>query len=274
MEAKKKSNKGFIVAIVILSLLLVGSVGYITYDKFLSKTNDKENSENKIEIKKEETESKEEILDIYSDQIQTLYDNIHIEDCGLEVRSFYEQNQVSLDSFKSIASSLSLRKLREKNGTLTSSGYRELNKFTYDEINNIAKEIFGKNFNLEEKDYGGCPVYNYDITTKTYTKPEGLGCGCGTTGPENPYYNMYKATKLGDEIHIYESVAYSKAINDDNGNYSYSKYYKDSARTIELSDCYEYNLLSKTCVDQSSKYEYIYTLEDDNYVITDIKKIS
>ena len=40
---KKKSNKGLIVLVVILAILLVGSIGYICYDKFMVKTLPSEN---------------------------------------------------------------------------------------------------------------------------------------------------------------------------------------------------------------------------------------
>ena len=49
MEENKKGNKGMVVAIVILSMLVVALSGYICYDKFLNNnTTDKQTENNKI----------------------------------------------------------------------------------------------------------------------------------------------------------------------------------------------------------------------------------
>ena len=52
---EKKSNKGLIITIVILSILLLGSVGYIAYDKFY--LNDEK------ETVKEEQKTEEKLSD-------------------------------------------------------------------------------------------------------------------------------------------------------------------------------------------------------------------
>ena len=46
MESEKKNGKGLIVAIVILSILVLGLGGYIVYDKVISNNNTKTNTSN------------------------------------------------------------------------------------------------------------------------------------------------------------------------------------------------------------------------------------
>jgi len=62
MEEKKKGNKGLVLAIVILSILVIALGGYICYDKVISNNNDKQtenNKKNNLE-EKEETTSKDD----------------------------------------------------------------------------------------------------------------------------------------------------------------------------------------------------------------------
>ena len=60
---ESKINKGLIVTIVILALLLVGVSGYLVYDKLLSRSNESnESSESEKEEKNNEAEKKEEMV--------------------------------------------------------------------------------------------------------------------------------------------------------------------------------------------------------------------
>ena len=54
MEENKKSNKGLIVLVVILSILLIGAVGYICYDKLMVKEEPVNNDSKEIEKLSEE----------------------------------------------------------------------------------------------------------------------------------------------------------------------------------------------------------------------------
>ena len=56
MEENKKSNKGLIVLVVILSIALLGAIGYICYDKFMVKVEGPKQEEPKQEEKLSEEE--------------------------------------------------------------------------------------------------------------------------------------------------------------------------------------------------------------------------
>lgn len=259
----KKKNKS-IGIFVFLIILLICMTGYIIYDKTMSDKCDVKENE-KIE---EERFEKLEYLDIYSDQIQKLYNNIQTSGCYENTVEFYRSGSVSMDSFKKNAFYMAYEILVEEKGTTNSYGYKELKSFTIDEINKKAKQIFGKEFDIEAKAYQLCPVYNYDNSTKTYTLNSESGCGC-TTGPDGPHMTLYQATAAGDKIYIYESVIYQKY----NEGSIYYTYYKDPLYNQKISDysC-EYGFSTKKCIDNSTKYKFTFTLEDDNYILTNITK--
>lgn len=256
MEEKKKSGKGKTVFIVFLILVIIGLSTYICYDKFLI-------GEKKCETLEVDDNEEEnvEILDIYSKEVQNLYNETHPFGCLTGFDNLYYKGAVTYSNLKNYAFYMGVRMLEEEKNSNT------LDSFTYDEVNAKAKTIFGKDFVLEDKEYSLCP-YKYDSQTKTYTVDKDGGCGC-TTGPEGPIENLYKAIKKDNTIEIYEAVIYSKA--DEEGNII--GYYKDALYNQKINDaCYDEKLSSKACIDGSTKYKYIFEKEKDNYILKNVYK--
>lgn len=261
VKKEKGKNTGIIILLVVVLIVMTG---YIIYDKvFMDKCNVKEETK-----EEEDTEEKVEYLDIYSEEIQKLYNNVHTSNCNESTMDFYRDGSVSMENFKKNAFYMAYEMLVEEKGTTNSYGYKELKSFTYEEINKKAQQIFGKDFNVEEKVYSICPTYKYNSTTKTYTLDEEGGCGC-TTGPDGPHMTLYQATKTKNQIDIYEAVVYQKY----NEGSIYYTYYKDPLFNQKISDdaCYD-GYSTKTCIENSTKYKFTYTLKDNNYILTNITK--
>lgn len=262
---KKKRE---LIVIILLIVVILGLIGYILVS---NKNNNSEKTDNKV-LSNEEDELA--YLDIYSDQIQTLYNNIHnVSDCGIKdsnllggTYGLYSNGSLSLDNLEKMGFYIGYTMLVEEKGTANASGIKQLKSFTYEEINQKAKVVFGKDYNIEEKEYSLCPVYNYDSSTKTYTLDPNDGCGC-TTGPEGPIITLYQATQIGNQINVYTSVVYSKY----NEN-AYYTYYKDPLYNQEIKDGCSNNFSSKTCVDNSTKYKFTYEKEEENYILTNVTK--
>lgn len=262
VKQKKKVNI-LAIAVCILSLLTLGMGIYIGYTKASIKE-----AKNKVIDVEEEIDETPEILDIYSEQIQNLYDKIHtFRNCISDTTSLYKNGTVSIGNFKSLAFYMAYEILAEEKGVYESQDISELSSFTYDDINKKAKNIFGTDFNIEDKEYSLCS-YKYDSTTKTYSYNMEGGCGC-TTGPEEPQITLYKAEKIGDEINIYNAVIYKKY----NEGSIYYTYYKDPLYNQKITDnaCYE-GYSTKDCIDNSTRYKFIFTKEDDNYILSNITK--
>ena len=239
-----------------LGLLIWGILcisGFILYDKFLSE----QKNESKLVIKeKQETQkesSKEELLDIYSDQVQKLYEKTHLRasQCwNMEL----DENNMSLEEFKKQAFYFAA----------FDYFYESKKEFTYDDVNKEAKKIFGKDFNLEDKEYI-LANYDYDNSSKTY-KFNAEGFGCTASEPVTDIH-LYKAVKKDKQISLYESVIYSHVENEKD------EYFYDSTFIKKEDSCHTNYLTNKECIENSPRYKFVFTIEDDNYVLTDIQKV-
>lgn len=260
----RKSNKSSVILICALIILVIGMAVYICYDKVLA-GKQPESEGVKEEIKEDEEENKEEekteYLDIYSNQIQTLYNNIQ----AYDIEALYRNDSVNIEGFKSYAFYMAYKMLVEE----TAGGnWQELKTMSLDQINTKAKQIFGKDFNVEGKSYDMCPVYKYDNNTKVYTL-ESTGCGFEAK-IDGPHRTLYQATKTNKEINLYESVVYQKL--NDQGQYTI---YKDSSYNQKINDSIcNNNYSSQQCIDNSTKYKFTFQLEDDHYILTSIAKIN
>lgn len=257
----KKVLVGFVLGIIVgISILFIGNHFFIKKEtNTIQETNDNE-------------EKQEEILDIYSDQVQNLYNNVHSFGCSWsKLFDLYEKNKVNLENFQLNAFDIGYTLFLNEKGILNEYNIKELKSFSYNDINTKVKTIFGKKFDLEDKEYNvGCPIYEYDKNTKIYTMSND-GCGCGTGSGESPYYKLYKAIHSKNKIELYESVVYGKLESEDA---NYLDYYKDANRSQKIDTCYDGELDSKDCIENSTQYKYIYELEDKNYILKDIVKIS
>ena len=87
---EKKSNKGFIITIVILSILLLGAVGYIAYDKFY--LNDEK------ETVKEEQKTEEKLSE---EEIKKLHGSLITSKVSKNTWGFYYKDKLTIDNISS-----------------------------------------------------------------------------------------------------------------------------------------------------------------------------
>lgn len=259
LNNNKKKGKGNTIIIVILSLLVVGLGLFIVYDKVLSK------EEEKSVVEEEEVEEVEEdepiVLDIYSDQVQKLYNQIHPKGCLFTIDNLYFNGPISYEKLKNNAFYLGY-------SLIVDNDVQKARDFTYDEVNKKVQSIFGKDFQLEEKPYTLCP-FTYDSASKTYKYQKDGGCGC-THGPEGPFFTLYKAMQVDNEIHIYESVVYSK-YNPSSDSFDY---YQDYLRTNKIETNCNDGLSSKACINDSTKYKFVYEKSGNDYVFKNVLKVT
>lgn len=241
--------------------VVLGVGGYLGYDKILSR--DSKTTEEIKEEKKVEEEKKEEILDIYSDEVQNLYEKVHPQYIldgdqvyyGMELKPEY----MNLDSYQKYAAYLSLSN--------SNIDIAEEQSITYDQLNQEARKIFGKSFNLEDKEYS-FQCMNYSANNKTYTGNSQCGFG---TGFDYASSTIYKAIQKNNKIEIYESVVYYH-INEERGNVAYkNNSYLDSNIVYECNNSGNASL--KQCIKEGQKYKFTFTLEDDNYILTNVEKV-
>lgn len=234
---KEKSNKGLIVAVVILSLIVVGLGGYLIYDNFF-KDDDVNSNVKKIVFNNNE---KEVPLYYYYD----LYDNLFLpfyeierEDDIYHKNSKLLVNDIDYDDKLLLAS----MQLASKTGD-TYSAYS---------LESTYHKMFGDNAEFKiVNDFGNCPGSTYNSETKMYE----FNFECGDTGMRNIYNVPVKATTDGDNLYIYEKsvfVSYKEKLNEDNSG--------------EIVDLYkDYDMKEKIASNVVILYKDLYTFDFSEY---------
>ena len=156
-----KKNKGLIIVIVILLLGLLCSIGYICYDKGVFGGN-KENSNNKIETKTEDKNSKSERIALDDSRFYGIYKKLK--------PYTYEKNRS--DAYQSFTDSelfnIVATELKETDFVKTSEnitdiqGEHTIYTLSNDAVINYLKKYFGNNVKLE-----GYSLVNPNIAYET-----------------------------------------------------------------------------------------------------------
>lgn len=267
MEEKKKTNKGFIAVIIILVLLLVGSIGFIVYDKLLvTDSVSSEKSDVKDDNKSDVKDSKEKELDINSRLVQSLYNKVTIKNSDW---LYYDKNtnfNVNSDGVERIKMNLVGINLNDKNHNYidctdnngipanSSDGYFSVcsaNKqwqasdlqsgYSRSYIESVYKDLFGSDVKLDKTQ----PIYIGQFSCEAYHYVESLDqyvrylAECGGATCNQITTKLTKAVKNSNEIKIYESFEdIGCGSEDPKKNYTY-------VYTFELDEDGMYNFVSR-----------------------------
>ena len=252
---KSKTNKGLVVMVVILSIALLGAIGYICYDKFMVKVEDPKQEEPKQEEKLSEEEvnnlRKGLILDEeYGMQASLYFDhNVSIDTMSDElvnylIKKHCDQNQVSskIDSW-----------MKEHNNDV-SSGDSVIYSFYKQELANILKSTFNtdKDLNIKEStDY----IYMYNSNGIKYNSNDEMLNVVSSINPSEPGTIQTKMTKYdqqNNEVYVYEKVmlCYYGQSFDSNGCTNSHGYF------VKITD--DSKIMSNNGENRTFNYDYIF----------------
>lgn len=287
-------KKSFVVIVIILILIIIGLCAYIAYDKgvFGNKEN---NTNNTVETsKKEQNEDTEEILDVNSEQVNSLINQI-IESTNSIYTSgskyfgyYYQKNELKADNVDNDIILYTALKKFINDENITSTDYNSIN-ISKDEIAPLIKKIFGdvkyenKTIKITACDPG---TFIYDNNTGLYTV-ELHGCGGAGTSVIN--HKITDAVKKNDRIEItiaivYATCGYEQQSADIPGkdyctfgtSVDENKKLVDSAVLLKTeNNGNDINSLFSfdTYIDKLNKYKFTFTKDDnDNYVFTKVEK--
>ena len=199
----KKRNRGLIVFIVILCLLVVGLGGYIVYDKFFVNDKTEEKEDNNVD----DDNKKEEILSIDSEQIKDLYNNL----------SFIDS--IYINKTTTVANVLNQDRLTRAFFAYldTTNTYCQTNEET-DDYNCVVTLAQLKEY--DEKYFGQTPIvlraeqFSYENITCYYNQSEqSFYCtGYSSSGYvilDFPARQMKEAKKVNNDIIITDYFVYA-----------------------------------------------------------------
>lgn len=287
-------KKSFVVIVIFLILIIIGLCAYIAYDKGVFGNKEKKEN-NTVEKKQEEKiEEKEEKLDVNSEQVNTLINQIigqtnNIYTSGIKYFGYYFQN----DELKAenvdddIILYTALKKIiSEKNISLTDYTNISISK---DEITPVIKKIFGdveyenKTIKITPCDPG---TFIYDNNAGLYTV-ESHGCGGANTSVIN--HKITDAVKKNDVIEITAAIVYANCGYEQQSADVPGKDYCTFGNSIdENQKVVDNDVILKTEIasndidslfnfdaymDKLNKYKFTFTRDDnDNYVFTKVEK--
>ena len=214
LKEEKKSNAGLKVVIIILVLALLGTVGYITYDKGLIKIPKKQQSTE--EIKTDDTKHDKELSQGEIDDLN---------DMAKEISSNFAQYYPLTDFSK-------LDNQELLNWALERIGFKEI--ITEKEMEDEIKGYFGNQVKIKHEDIE-CPTSDdqplYLYEDGGYV-PNPNHFGHGVTTPPQAAVFYVSGEKEGKTITANYKILYSNTCSDTCFLSSYYKSYEDAVKGI------------------------------------------
>lgn len=266
MEEKKK-NTGTTFLIVLLVLALIGTSGYIVYDKFIAK---EEKQESQVTKKDDEDEDKDKseikVLEVTDSEVQDVFKKISnglSTYCGVD--DYYKNVKVtSNDITNDLAFNIAVLQIyNDKVAQGIKNPFSAVgDAFTATEVETKIASTFGKDYKFTHKTYELCPTFSYDVANNKYVILAMPGCG-GTCGPSN-LKRVVKAIKSDKTMELYVKVLFF-------GGVSEVDYYKDFNKTQKVGGLeIDWNTKLPTNSDaniaKGSLYKLVFEKEDNAYV--------
>lgn len=260
LKPKRKKTALWIILSLIIGILIGG--GSLYYYDHIYKKSDNKKEDNKVINKDDCKKVDVKELNIDSYLVKKLMTGIHFKDGSISEKTLYLENKTNAKDLDS----------NYLDNLLLKEGYRVTNSFT-DKISikdlELAREnLFGKNYEIiipTDKEVGSCPIFNYDVATKTYTKSKD---DCSLTSDISIKYVTVSATKKEeDNITIYERVAFIK----DDGVYKKIDGSNNLTEKLDGINPKDFNISDNN--DKLNRYKYTFKYDKDtkNYVFESIE---
>lgn len=270
----KKTHTGVKVLVVLLLMIGCLALGYYLSNSGivnidLGKSDNKEVNDKSTKIDDKECE---QALDITAGEVIDLYNKMIEPEgyyCGFN--KLYVDHKVTVNDLEA----------RDISNLTLSALYKKYNRrdegstYTKDEMENVAKELFGKDFNYNHGTIeNACPAFTYDEASQTYRiGVHGCGGTCGPTGLKK----LVKAVKTTSGIDLYVRVIFIQDYSNlSNFSSSDLKYYSDYAKTKEVQLERDYSGIpidNMTNLAQGALYKISFELEDGNYVFKSSEEV-
>ncbi len=252
----EKKNKGLVIIIVILSLLLIAGGIYILIDKgVLSFNKQKENITSENETNKEQpSEKKEEVMlsadSVFVKDLIERYDKSKISSMDI-INRWYK-------SEKTLASDQSLTEMKAD-----AIFYQLGDYFTSEQLHDKVHQLYGPSINFTDETFeidGGCSKYIYN--NGQYSKDVTAG-GCGGTSAGKMVRKILSAKIVDEQLYIVVAVGIDNGMTENVEDLNKNIISSSSEFDIEK----DYDRLSKY------EYQFIFDKENYNYYLQEVHKI-
>lgn len=262
---KPKGNHTVLKVIISLIIgILIGGGSLYYYDYIYKKCDTKKVEDKKDDNKDTKTDEGVKELNIDSYLVKKLMTGMHFTDGSISEKTLYIENKTNA---KDLDSSY-VENLLLKEGYRVTSSFTD--KISINDLELARENLFGKNYEIiipTDKEVGSCPVFNYDVASKTYKKSSEE---CSLTSDISIKYVTVSATiKEKDNISIYERVAF---VNDE-GVYKKIDGSNNLSEKLEDVDSKDFNIKENNDKLNRYKYTFKYDKETDNYIFESIELV-
>lgn len=272
---KTKNNKVLVIVLIIVSVLLVGCIGFIIGNSNASKNNDiveKDNREEKEETVSDDVLLKDDLADkigmletISTDDNSSYYrsgtiyaKNIKNEELSVSEKLFVVLERAYWDNYgkSSVTTNYDF-------GTMGSYGFTQID---VSKVEIAYKKLFGTS--LKKSEHQGfnstCPMFVYDETNQKYY----AASECGGTSAYSIETYLNRVTVKGDEAYAYVSLA---AIDSEKGII-----YTDYARTKQHStvETIMGKVINKDNYKEFGEYKYTFKKDNNNFYFAKLERLS
>lgn len=230
LEKNKKGNMvvGFILMLILG--VLIGVLGFFTYDKYFKVTSEIDKVEKNENTSIEKVKSSAEILNIDEDIVLNNYERLKKGFgyyCG--VYDYFSGGTVkNTDLSEKVVINVAIMDiLKDIQVSRPNYFFNEVgDAFTKKELRDKVTNIFGADYKYEDKDIEGCPTFVYKADLEKYVIETPPACG-GTCGPTN-LDRVVSAKKIDDLMEINVRIIFrGDSTTLDSNKVQRMLYYKD-----------------------------------------------
>lgn len=260
LKPKRKRIWTKVMFSLILGILLGGGTVYYYYNYYTDKLNKKVDEPKVVSNQSEE----EKQVDIHNYEIERLISALHFKDGSISEKTLYlEEKTLAQNLDSNYVDNLLLKEaFRTKSNFDTVVSIKDLEK--------ARINLFGKNYEIiipTDKEVGSCPVFNYDISNRTYSKSN---TSCSLESDIEINYVTTKAIKKDKSyIQIYEAVCF---IQDDEV-FSKIDGSNNLSGKLEDIDIDKFDINDNIKNLNQYKFNFKYDADTDNYIFESIELV-
>lgn len=278
-EMERKKRNIILPFLIIIIILLLGTTGYLVYDKYNTKDDTKEENSNEQSISLEITE---DLMNTTMNLFNSPYTSVQLHGYFYKIN---KQLVKKMDEDALLNMAIYKAKIAKfKNESIKYDGETKY-YFDQDEIDAIAIELFGENVKLNHKTITvDAETYIFNNSDKRY---EIVYLG-GKGGPTSSIYTkLYKVEKTDDTVSIIIRFAYLKMEEienitaSDDELYEYKVYNSMNAikenyiDSIELHSCTNCSIgIGYANENKLPQYKFTYKLNNGNTIFYSVEKIN
>lgn len=250
------------ILVIVLGLALLGSVGYIVYDKTMT-NNTKTETEDKNKFNVVNNEKNSNGSAEVEEKLNT--DSLFVKELVERYYRFPQTTPTATANQLYVNQNTNPAEMTDAYAMAVTNAYLYGYSITTEQLHTAMVKLFGPNVVVNYKDFvmGGCDRYTYNQANKTFDFEKASACGGSSF--EQMKRKIVEATKINNEVKITVAVAIV--------NLGDQTVKKPSGEIISGVTSDNFDIEKDYAKTDKYQYTFAYDETNYNYYLTSIKKI-